>query len=131
MEHRIDIEVRFADLDAYGHVNNAVFFTYLETARIKLLKERFTADLQSGLLFLVAEANCRYLAPINFGDRVRVVLTAGRIGRSSFTLNYRIDNGEQRVFAEASTVMVCYQAQTSAIVPIPESLRQSLEERPG
>jgi acyl-CoA thioester hydrolase len=131
MEHCVDIEVRFADLDAYGHVNNAVFFTYLETARIKLLKERLTDDLQSGLLFLVVEANCRYLAPINLYDRVRVTLTADRIGRSSFTLNYRIDNGGQRLFAEASTVMVCFHAPTSASVRIPDSLRQFLEKVPA
>jgi acyl-CoA thioester hydrolase len=127
MEFRIDIEVRFADLDAYGHVNHAVFFTYLETARIKLLNKYLSDNLQSGLLFLVAEANCRYLAPINLYDQVRVILTVGKIGRSSFTLNYRVDNGQGQLFAEASTVMVCYHAPTNAAVPIPVTLRQSLE----
>ncbi|MFO7812351.1 MAG: thioesterase family protein, partial [Pelovirga sp.] len=52
------IDIRFADLDAYGHVNNAIFFTYLEHARVKMFQEYFGAFLDSSLLFLVVRAEC-------------------------------------------------------------------------
>jgi len=126
MEYATDIEVRFADLDAYQHVNNATYFTYLETARIKLFREKFTDQLKSGLLFLVAEASCRYLQPIALNDRVVIRLRCDKVGRSSFTLGYRITDDGERLFAEAQTVMVCFDAAKQTPVAIPDDLRLAL-----
>jgi len=126
MEYFTDIEVRFADLDAYRHVNNATYFTFLETARINLFREKFAEQLQSGLLFLVAEASCRYLQPIGLNDRVTIGLRCDKVGRSSFTLGYRITDGSERLFAEAQTVMVCYDGKNQKSVAIPDNLRQTL-----
>lgn len=126
MEYFTNIEVRFADLDAYQHVNNATYFTFLETARINLFREKFAEQFQSGLLFLVAEASCRYLQPIGLNDRVRVALRCDKAGRSSFTLDYRITDGGERIFAEARTVMVCYDGKNQKPVAIPDDLRPAL-----
>lgn len=126
MKKTTEIEVRFADLDAYGHVNNAIYFTYLETARIKLFRERFASMLESGLLFLVVEANCRYLKPIELKDRVFIDLSTEELGRSSFTLDYLLHDGQGKEFAKARTVMVCYDAQAGRTVRVPEDMRQAM-----
>ncbi len=64
MAYTIEIQVRFRDADAYGHVNNAVFFTYMETARFSFLKEQFVNLMKSGITFLVAKSECEYKQPI-------------------------------------------------------------------
>ncbi len=126
MKLSTEIEVRFADLDAYGHVNNAVFFTYLETARVKLFRERFAVLMEAGLLFLVVEASCRYRVPIELNDRVLVDISTEKLGRSSFTLGYLLHNGQGKDFARANTVMVCYDAKTARTIGLPEDMRQAL-----
>jgi len=118
-----DIEMRFSDLDAYGHVNNAVFFTYLETARTKLFLEKFLHFLNSGLLFLVAKAECEYKRPINLTDRLVVEMTVTRLGNASFDIDYTMHNGEGVVFAIAKTVMVCFDQKSNRPTALPDPLR--------
>lgn len=126
MKVSTEIEVRFADLDAYGHVNNAIFFTYLETARVKLFQKRFADLMKSGLLFLVVEANCRYQRPIELNDRVLVDIWTEKLGRSSFTLGYSLHDGQGHEFATARTVMVCYDATAARTKSLPEDMRSAL-----
>jgi len=113
------IEIRFADLDAYGHVNNAVIFSYLETARVKMFQERFGDILHGGLLFLVARAECDYRQPIELHDSVRIGISLEQLGRSSFTQQYHVHNGGGKLFAEAKTVMVCFDPQRKQPAAVP------------
>jgi acyl-CoA thioester hydrolase len=117
------IEIRFADLDAYGHVNNALFFTYLETARIKLFQQRFGAFLDSDLMFLVVRAECEYRLPIEMNDPLQVTIYADKVRHSSFIFKYRLHDGAGKVFAEAQTVMVCYDPHVKSPVAIPAEIR--------
>lgn len=126
MEYSTDIELRFSDLDAYGHVNNAVFFTYLETARVKLLQDKFLDYLNSELLMLVVKAECTYLKPIELADRVVVSMRVDRVGRSSFDLDYRVHNSKSVTFAEAKTVMVCFDQRRGKPVAVPEEFKTAL-----
>ncbi len=126
MKLSTEIEVRFADLDAYGHVNNAVFFTYLETARVKLFREQFTEMMQRGLLFLVVEASCRYRKSIALTDRVHIDISTEDLGRSSFTLGYLIHDGCGKEFAEARTVMVCFDQGRGKTISLPDDFREAL-----
>jgi acyl-CoA thioester hydrolase len=118
-----DIELRFSDLDAYGHVNNAVFFTYLETARTKLFLDKFIDFMNGGLLFLVVRAECEYRKPIRLSDHVVVSMTVSRIGRSSFDIDYAVHNGSGVTFAAAKTAMVCYDDKSGKAVAIPEDFK--------
>jgi len=120
-----DIEVRFADLDAYGHVNNATYFTYLEVARTKLFRDEFTEMMRNGLLFLVVRAECDYRRPIELTDRVIVEMAMKNFGRSSFEIAYRLHNGGGTLFATAATVMVCFDRGKGATIPVPEDLKRT------
>lgn len=128
--HSTEIEVRFSDLDAYGHVNNATFFTYLEVARTKLFRETFTALMNKGLLFLVVRAECDYKRPIDLTDRVIVEMEMKNFGRSSFEIAYRLHNDGDALFATCSTVMVCFDRREGKTVPIPKDLKLSWTTRP-
>jgi len=120
-----DIEVRFADLDAYGHVNNATYFTYLEVARTKLFRDEFTEMMRNGLLFLVVRAECEYKRPIDLKDRVIVEMEMKNFGRSSFEIAYRLHNGNGTLFARATTVMVCFDRREGRTVSVPEDLKRA------
>ncbi len=123
----IPIEMRFSDLDIYGHVNNVVYFDYLETARVRLISGPFRELTSQGTYLLVARAECDYKLPILFDDRVVVSITVSRVGRSSFDLAYRVHDGAEKTFATAKTVMVCYDNANRKTIAVPAILRAMAE----
>ena len=82
------VSVRFRDCDAMGHVNHAVYFTYLEQCRLTFWRE-LTGAPSPHTRVIIARAECDYRAPAYFGDELEVRLKVGDIGRSSFTLELR------------------------------------------
>lgn len=122
-EYSCPVEVRFSDLDAYGHVNSAVYFTYLETARLKLFSDGFQEISRQGILLVVGRAECDYLAPIMLYDKVVVGVTFARMGRSSFDLEYRLHDGGDKCYAKARTTMVCFDPVHKTAVPVPDVLK--------
>lgn len=117
------IELRFSDLDAYGHVNSAVYFTYLETARVKLFNDFFREVSRHGIFTLVARAECDFKIPIMLYDEVIVTLWLAKTGRSSFDLEYRLHDNREKTYATARTTMVCFDSVKNKTVPVPESIR--------
>lgn len=127
VKYSVPIELRFADLDAYGHVNNATYFTYLETARTKLFYDTFIEFMDQSLLFLVVKAECEYKLPIDLKDNVIVTLQMGRVGNSSFDIDYVVHDDNNKVFGLAKTVMVCYDGRAKKTTRIPESFKRLLQ----
>jgi acyl-CoA thioester hydrolase len=117
------IELRFSDLDAYGHVNSAVYFTYLETARVKLFKEFFREVSEQNIFTIVARAECDFKLPIILYDDVFVTLWVAKTGRASFDLEYKLHDGKEKTYATARTTMVCFDNVKKITVPLPESLK--------
>ncbi|TWJ19857.1 acyl-CoA thioesterase [Geobacter argillaceus] len=123
----IPIEMRFSDLDLYGHVNGVVYFDYLEAARVRLLSEQFRELTDSGIQLLVARAECDYKVPILYGDTVVVSVTIARIGGSSFDLEYCIHDRAGKTFATAKTVMVCYDSVSKTTTTVPDTIKAMAE----
>jgi acyl-CoA thioester hydrolase len=128
------IEVRFGDLDAYWHVNNARFLVYLEHARSRYVQEMGLVDGKSlwRLPFIVGDIHIRYHVPIELGDRVFVSMGATQIRNRTVTFEYEIsgENGAP-VFATAESIMVCYDYNTKKSTPVPDELRRKFSEREG
>lgn len=116
------IELRFSDLDLYGHVNSVVYFSYLETARVKLFKGFFQELTERHIFTLVARAECDYRLPILFGDRLIVEVFVARIGTSSFDLDYRLHDGAEKTYATARTTLVCFDNARKVTVPVPQCI---------
>ena len=122
-----EIEVRFRDCDALGHVNNAVYLTYLEQARFAHW-QRLTGVTGIPRSFIVARVECDYRAPAMAGERLIVRLHVASVGNSSFTFEYEIVNGRTRqVVATARTVQVMYDYVAARSVRIPDDVRARLE----
>jgi len=125
--YRHRLTVRFRDCDAMGHVNHAVYFTYLEQCRLTFWRE-VTGTPSPHTRVIVAHADCDYRAPAHFGDELEIGLSVAEIGRSSFTLRYDVLHAsEGRTIASGKTVMVSYDYAASKTVPLPDGTRQLLE----
>ena len=116
------IELRFSDLDLYGHVNSVTYFSYLETARVKLFKDFFHELTEQQVFTLVARAECDYRLPILFGDELIVTITLPRIGTTSFDIEYRLHDGNDKVYATARTTLVCFDNVQKVTVAVPECI---------
>jgi len=126
---RYPVEIRFRDIDALKHVNNAVFFTYMEQARIAFWRSILGRRGLEGLDFIVVRAECDYLRPVTLGDAVEARITVSAVGRTSFTLDYELaDPAGAPVFAKARTVQVAYNFERRRPMPLPADLRVKLEE---
>src|SRR3954471_21131023 len=109
--------VRFRDCDAMGHVNNAVYSTYLEQARIAIL---------GGLEpFILARVEIDFRAELRAGEEVEVRSRCSHVGTKSFELQHQIWTAD-RLVAEAKSVLVGYDYDRDESIPITDDLRRTL-----
>ena len=117
--------VRFRDLDAMGHVNNAVFLTYIESARVAFLQHLGAATTLEDMSIIVARIEIDFRATVGFGEEVEISVRTSRFGDKSFDLEYvlRVDG---QVVAEAKSVLVGYDYAKRESVAIPDEWREKL-----
>jgi acyl-CoA thioester hydrolase len=121
------VEVRWRDLDAMNHVNNAVYFTYLEHARVHYLRELGLVPASpSGIGFILAEACCQFKSPLRLGERVTIHIRVSNIGRSSFVFRYRLEGENGRLAGEAHTTQVSYDYDSERSVPLSDEWRRAI-----
>jgi acyl-CoA thioester hydrolase len=137
--HRVDVDVRFADTDAMGHVNNAVYLTYCEMARIRywtdVTGEPVAAGHEGAESLILAEARITYRAPVFHTEVVTIETRATAIGRSSFTLEHRLTaaaaGGPARLVAISDSVMVRYDYATGRPSPLSAEIVTAIETVEG
>lgn len=123
----VTLAVRWRDLDALSHVNNAVYFTYMEQARVGYLQELgLLPDTPWGIGFILAEAHFRFKSPLTLSERVTVRIRVSELGRSSFAFEYRVEGEDGRLAAEARTTQVCYDYDDQHPVSIPDEWREAI-----
>ena len=114
-----ELQLRFGDTDAMGHVNNAKVLTYLELGRIRFFVDVMGAKGVEDIRFILAEVSCRYRIPILLHDHVFVRMHITDVHRSSFRFRCDLfDPRDGRVFVEAETVQVMYDYATGRPVPV-------------
>jgi acyl-CoA thioester hydrolase len=133
LRHRTPIQVRFRDTDAFGHVNNAVFFTYIELARVRYLLDVLQpAQPFDRLPLILARVELDFRSAIMFGEEVEVTTQVDRIGRSSIAMSHRMTAGpDRRLVGEAQSVLVTYDYEVSKPMPVPDDWRMSIGEHEG
>lgn len=129
--YQMSFEATFRDLDVLGHVNHAVYFTYMETARTRFFVDLLDLKGPAELPVILAEATCRYHAPIFFGERLIVSLAISRFGGKSFDILYRLEAADGRLVATGKTVMVMYDYTNGRTISIPEEFRAHVQAFQG
>jgi acyl-CoA thioester hydrolase len=127
--HRL--EVRFRDCDPMGHVNNAVYLTYLEQARLAHWRSLWgrgappaAAEMPGVIL---ARIECDYRRSATYGEVLDVRMAVAAVGRTSFKYEYEIIDGAGHAVLEAKSVQVMYDYGKREPVPIPSDVRAVLE----
>jgi len=116
-------KLRYGDTDRQGHVNNAVFATFLETGRVDLIEGRPWRDGTAS--FVIARLEMDYVAEVQWPGTVEIGTSVLKIGRSSFTLSQAVFQSG-RLVATAQTVMVYVDNTTHRSTPLPEAARAEL-----
>jgi len=116
--------VRFRDIDAFRHVNNASFFTYMEEARVRYLVEVLEVNAVERMPLILAAVKIDFRAPILFGQEVEIGTTVDWIGRSSFSMSHRMTaTPDDRLVAEADTILVAYDYAAEGPMAVPDAWR--------
>lgn len=127
-KHVMPVQIRFSDVDQFGHMNNSVYFSLYDLAKTTYFKDVF-GELHDWSKFavVVANINANFLAPVFFSDELIVETAMVHIGNKSMTLQQRAVNKRSGVVkCECRTVMVGYDVATKEPVPIPESYKDAV-----
>lgn len=128
-EYVADVQTRIRDVDGMGHVNNAVYLTYLELAR-----DRYVADVVGETLgdlgAALANLDIDFLAPIEHGDEVTVGVRVDDVGTSSISFAYEI-RADGDVAATAETTVVAYDRAAGEAKPLPDHWRDAMASFEG
>ncbi|HVN80600.1 MAG TPA: thioesterase family protein [Terriglobia bacterium] len=129
----IPLEVRFRDLDAFGHVNNAVYLTYFEIARCRYWIQMFGIHSFEEIGFLVVRTECNYRLPVRFGQTVRVAARISELRNSSFVFEYEVadDEDKGRLVADGKSVQVFIDPKVEQKIMIPPEIRLRISEFEG
>ncbi|RYY37662.1 MAG: acyl-CoA thioesterase [Sphingobacteriaceae bacterium] len=128
--YKTDIPIRFSDLDAYGHVNNAIYLTYFEIARTSYWTEAIGWDWNTAGVIL-GRSEINYLKPLTLNDKISCYVRTTRIGNSSFDVMHVLvkhtETGEE-VCTTGKTVCISYDYPANKSTPIPRPERQKMIE---
>lgn len=127
-KHFLPITTRWADNDAYGHVNNVVYYAYFDTVVNEYLISQGVLDVgRSPVIGLVVETGCKYFSSIAFPDRIAAGVRVARLGNSSVRYEIALfrEGGDEAV-AEGHFVHVYVDRETRRPVPLPAALREAL-----
>jgi len=123
------MEVRYGDVDAQRHVNNAAFFSYMETARSLYLQHLGLWDGKDFMTIgiILAETTCTYRAPAAFGQALRVGVRAARLGTKSFEIHHTIEDADTgQEIAGGKATLVAYDYHLNQGIPIPDNWRRAM-----
>ncbi len=132
--HALPIQIRFNDVDRYGHVNNNAYFAYYDLGKEEYLRSVLKTDYRaSDVVPVIANINADFIQPIFYGDEIVIETRVSHLGNKSFTLMQRaVNQRTQSVVCQCQTVMVCFNLRTQQSAELPEAYRQAIEdyERP-
>lgn len=117
------LRVNWSDMDALGHVNNVIYFRYLEATRISMMEvmDIFPKLFDQGSALVIADSRCRYKAPVVYPDTLQIGMSAEIMGEDRVMFYYSLFSmAQQRVVATAETLQVCVDPKTGRKKAMPD-----------
>lgn len=130
--HYYDMQVAWGDMDVMGHVNNARYLTYFESARVDYFRSLgyHTLDHQTAAGPILAYIACQYIRPVRFPDTLVVGTISREIGNSSIKIHHSIFSNEQKnIVATCESVVVIFDYRTGKKVRVPEAMRSRIQQK--
>ncbi|MFC7079931.1 acyl-CoA thioesterase [Halorussus caseinilyticus] len=125
----VDVDVRYRDLDTMGHVNNAVYASYFEQARVAYFEEVLDVPLRE-IESVLASLEIDFRRPVEIEDEVTVALRVPELGESSVPMEYEV-RADGHVAATGETVQVAVDSETKSSRPIPDAWRKQIRDFEG
>ena len=124
---RVAIGVRWGDMDAFNHVNNAEYLRYLEEARVQWLASIPGMSLSGPIAPVLVASNVNYRRPIEWPNEIVVELFIEKVGGSSLTMGHRMLSAADStvLYSDGNVVMVWIDTQTGKSVPVPEAIKEA------
>ncbi len=126
----IKIQVRFKDVDAMGHVNNAVYFTYFEQGRLEFYMSNFGKDCFKIYPFILARCEANFYKEIRLEEKEVILrMWAGEFGNKSYKFFYELVSKDGKVkFADGVSVQVFFDYNSKKTIPIPEDFKEKIKD---
>lgn len=122
----VKIQVRFSDLDVLGHVNNSVYLSYFEMARVHYFKELVGENWDwKKLGFVIAKNEVEYIKSVLIEHEPHIYVYTEHVGTKSFALGYDLMVNNE-VFAKGKSIQVCFDAVAQCTIEVPDKMRKAL-----
>ncbi|WOE30647.1 MULTISPECIES: thioesterase family protein [unclassified Acinetobacter] len=117
--------VAWGDMDAFGHINNVIYYRYIENARISYLDQ---LDIFNYPIYVVVAFNsCKYLSPVLYPDILEIRVKISELRTSGFRMVYIIwSRQQQKIVAEAEAILVCVNKDNGIKIPLPNAIREKI-----
>jgi len=127
---KLQLRIDWADLDLFGHVNNVIFFKYIQAARVDYCESIGLTSLTNseGNSFMVASSQCQFKKPLLYPGEVIVYVRIGWIKNTSFQLTYQLFDSQGMLVAEGTDVLVAYNHHQKQKIMITDALREKMEQ---
>lgn len=129
----IILRIDWCDLDIFKHVNNVMYFKYIQSARVNYWEQSKLVGMyeNDGIIPMLLSTQCRYIKPMYYPGNVRVKSSITYIKNSSFGLSHMLYNDQNECVAEAQDVMVLLDEKTQEKVTVPEDIRTHIKTIEG
>lgn len=133
-KHSMPVQIRFSDVDQFGHVNNSIYFSLYDLAKTdymnQVLGDNFMHKLKT--VPVVANINANFIAPVFFSDNMEIETTAVHLGNKSFTLLQRaVTKDTHIVKCECRTILVCFSIEEQKATDMPDIFREAIIKYEG
>lgn len=128
-QHQMPAQLRFSDVDSFGHVNNSVYFSLFDMCKTKYFLDVVGDDVFQQMAIVVAHVSANFLAPIFYPDEIVIQTSVIRLGNKSFTLYQRALNiRTQDIKCECQTIMVAFDHKQNKSISLPQKIRQKIAD---
>ena len=122
---RTPVPLRWSDLDAFNHVNNARYLTFIEQARLEWFESLEEPWITQDAAPVIASATLHFRRPIEYPASIFVELFCEKLGNSSVTIGHRIVAGDGTVHCDGSVVAVWVDRRSGKPTPLPDGVRSA------
>lgn len=128
--YELKYKVPFGDVDMMGHVNNARYLTYFETARTEHMLKFFGRQDPKDLAVIIARAEVDYKSPARWNDELVFKIRPSAVGTKSWTYEYEIINEkESTLVAQGKSVQVAYDYKSGTTIVLPDNVKETLQKQ--
>ena len=127
--HKIPIQIRFSDIDRFGHVNNSIYNQYFDIARLNYMNKtigKFTD--WNGKTIVLVHVSCDFLQSTYMTDKIFATTQIAKIGNRSITMNQEIVDDKGNVKVKSTSVLSTFDVKNNASFPIPAEWIKAIEE---